>query len=188
MRDGDDIRLPDPCLVALVGAAGAGKSTFAARWFDDGEILASDSYRELVSGDPTDQGATRAAFAALHRDLGRRLRGGRLAVVDATSVTPSARATLLRVAAGAGLPAVAIVLDLPEEVVLARNASRTGSLTVPEPVVRRQLRSLRTALAPGGLEREGFTAAWRLGTPAAVDAVRITRAATVPGAGPAGPA
>lgn len=188
MRDGDAIRLPDPCLVALVGAAGAGKSTFAARWFRPPEILSSDAYRELVSGDPTDQGATRAAFAALHRDLGRRLGGGCLAVVDATSVTPTARAALLRVAAGAGLPAVAIVLDLPEDVVLARNAARAGRLAVSEPVVHRQLRSLRTALAPGRLEREGFTAAWWLRTPAAVDAVRITRAATGRGDGRTDPA
>ena len=44
------LRLPDPALVVLVGAAGAGKSTLAARWFAPGEILSSDACRGLVAG------------------------------------------------------------------------------------------------------------------------------------------
>ena len=107
MTDPFVIRLPDPCLVVLMGAAGVGKSTFASRHFGAEEILSSDAYRGLVSGDPTDQRATGPAFAALHRALRERLRAGRLTVVDATNVTVRARAALLREAKGAGVPAVA---------------------------------------------------------------------------------
>lgn len=190
MPDPEEILLPDPCLVVLMGAAGAGKSTLAARWFQSAEVLSSDAYRERVSGDPTDQRATRPAFAALHRDLRRRLGDGWLAVVDATNVTSASRSALLRIAADAGVPAIAVVLDLPAAVVMARNAARAGRLAVPEPAVHRQLRSLRAALAPGRLEREGFAAAWRLGTPASVGAVRIRRSrsgAPQPGAATGGP-
>jgi protein phosphatase len=169
------ITLPDPCLVVLVGAAGSGKSTFAARHFPPEQVLSSDAYRGVVSGDPADQRATPAAFAALHRALDDRLREGRTAVVDATNVTAKARRTLLHRAAATGptgVPAVAIVLDLPESLVLARNAAR-GPAAVPEHAVRRQLADLRRSLPAAALEREGFALVVRLANPAEVDAVRF---------------
>ena len=171
-----EIELPDPCLVVLVGAAGAGKTTFAARHFASGKILSSDAYRELLAGDPADQRATRATFAALHRELRRRLAKRRLVVIDATSVTPRARAALLRAARAAGVPAVAVVLDLPPEVVLTRNAARTGRV-VPEAAVRRHLRDLAAAGRDGALAVEGFASVVRLRSVAEVDGARVARAA-----------
>ncbi len=174
MRAPLEIAVRDPCLVVLVGAAGAGKSTFAGRHFAPDEVLSSDAFRELVSGDPADQRATRPAFAALHRALAIRLDGGRLTVVDATNVTPAARAALLRVAATAGVPAMAIVLDPPSDLVLTRNAGRPDRV-VPADTVEHHLRQLAVAAAGGRLEREGFDPVVRLTEPASVDAVRIVR-------------
>jgi protein phosphatase len=168
------IVLPDPCLVVLVGAAGSGKSTFAARHFAPAEVLSSDAFRELVSGDPADQAATGPAFAALHAALARRLGDRRLTVVDATSVQAHARRQLTRRAAEAGVPAIAVVLDLPMEVVMGRNAARTGRV-VPEAAVRRQLEALGRTLRPGHLESEGFASVFRLRSVAAVDAARVVR-------------
>jgi predicted kinase len=171
-----EIVLPEPSLVVLVGPAGSGKSTFAARHFAADEILSSDRYRAIVSGDEADQSATRAAFARLHRDLDRRLAGGRTSVVDATSVEPSARRTLLARAAAAGVPVIAIVFDLPADTVLARNAVRRPR-TVDERVVRRHLDRLRTSLdGPDPMiEREGFALVVVLRDAAEVDLVRIGR-------------
>jgi protein phosphatase len=169
------LTIPDPALVVLVGAAGSGKSTFAARHFAPDEVLSSDAFRGVIAGDPGDQAATRPAFAALHRALARRMADRRLTVVDATSVQRHARLALLRVAAGAGVPAVAIVLDLPIDIVRARNRGRATG-TVPDDAVDRQLADLATALRPGALDAEGFAAIHRLTEPAMVDSLDVRRA------------
>jgi protein phosphatase len=168
------IRLPEPCLVVLVGAAGSGKSTLAARLFPREAILSSDAFREVVAGDAGDQRATRVAFSILHRQLDRRLALRQSAVVDATNVTPFARRALLRRAAAHGLPAVGIVLDLPPSTVLARNASRRGRV-VPEAAVRAQLADLARSMRPGFLDAEGFAEIVRVRTPADLDGLALVR-------------
>ena len=75
------IALPVDALVVLVGIAGAGKTTFAARHFAPTQVLSSDAMRALVADSPTAQGATDDAFEILHRLLEMRLRRGRLTVV-----------------------------------------------------------------------------------------------------------
>ena len=167
------ITLPEPCLVVLIGAAGAGKSTLAARLFPPATTLSSDAYRAIVSGDEADQRATRTAFAILDRDLERRMAARRTAVIDATSVTPFARRGLLRRANAHGVPAAAIVLDLDPALVLARNAARAGRV-VPEPAVRKQLDDLARSVTPGVLEAEGFSEVIRITDPADLDTIALS--------------
>ena len=169
------IRVPDPSLVALVGAAGSGKSTFAARHFAPDEILSSDAFRAAVSGDAADQSASPAAFKALHAALDRRLRDRRLTVVDATNLTVRARQALVARATAAAIPAVAIVLDLPAAIVLARNAARRDRV-VPEDVVRRHLGEVRRVVSDGSLTADGFASVVVLTDPAEVDRVVVSRA------------
>jgi predicted kinase len=167
------LALPDPSLVVLVGPAGSGKSTFALRHFASDEVLGSDAMRAVVGRGESDQGATRRAFAALHRQLEGRLREGRLTVVDATNVERHARRALVQRARAAGVPAVAIVLDLPPDVVLSRNARRER--VVDRDVVRHHLASLRAAVDRGLLEQEGFDVVYRIREPAELDALHIER-------------
>ncbi len=166
------LALPDPCLVVLVGAAGSGKTTLAGRLFAPGQVLSSDAYRARIAGDAADQGVTRVAFQALHRDLERRLASRLTTVVDATSVTAFARRSLVRIAARHGVPAIALVLDLPPDLVLSRNATRAGRM-VPEAAVRRQLSDLERSQRRGAAAHEGFAAWHVLRTAAELDRVRI---------------
>lgn len=166
------IRLADPSLVLLVGAAGAGKSTLAARVFPAGTVLSSDAMRGFVSGDESDQSVTRTAFSILHREVVQRLATRRTTVIDATNVQPHARRALVRRASAAGVPAVAIVLDLPPALVLARNATRPGRRSVPADVVQRQLDDLERSLRRG-LAAEGFAAVHTLRSAAEVGGLEI---------------
>jgi len=150
-----NLDLPEPCLVVLIGAAGSGKSTLAARLFAKDQVLSSDAYRALVSGDETNQKASKVAFAILHRELDRRMSAHMTTVIDATNVTSYARRALTRRAKRHAIPAVGIVLDLDPEVVHARNAARTGRV-VPASAVDQQLAGLARTLRREDLGSEGF--------------------------------
>ncbi|HEX5589765.1 MAG TPA: AAA family ATPase [Candidatus Limnocylindrales bacterium] len=182
-----ELLVPDSAVVLLVGAAGSGKSTFAARHFPAGSVLSSDHLREAISGDAANQAVSRAAFAALHRALEQRLAAGLLSVVDATNIGGNARAAIRRIARRHGAPVVAIVLDLEPEVVLARNGARVER-QVPDGAVANQLARLAATLARGDLATEGYAFVVRLRDAAAVEATRIRIVPTTPTApGGAGP-
>jgi protein phosphatase len=166
------VPIPAPALVLLVGAAGAGKSTFAGRHFAPETVLSSDELRLVIAGDATDQSRNSAVFRALHRTVATRLERGALVVVDATNVDHQARRPLLAIARRMGAPAVAIVLDLPLATVLARNAARPGR-TVDPAVVRRQHARLGRALAADRLAHEGFDRIVRLASVEAIDRIHL---------------
>jgi predicted kinase len=158
-------------MVVLIGIAASGKSTFASRHFAATQVLSSDAMRALITDSAWAQGATDEAFELLHRVLELRLRRGRLTVVDATNVEDWARARLLAVARTHRRPAVAVVLDVPLAVALARNLERAAHRP-PASSLRRQHRWLHESLH--ALEAEGFAAVHHLASVAAIDAIRVT--------------
>jgi protein phosphatase len=166
------ISLPADALVLLVGIAASGKSTFAARHFASTAVLSSDVLRAMITDNPSAQGATDDAFDLLHRILAMRLRRGRLTVVDATNVEDWARAELIGAARRHRRPAVAIVLDVPLEVALARNATRPPPRPPPA-ALRRQYQWLADSLLT--LPGEGLDAVHHLRSVEQIDAARIER-------------
>jgi protein phosphatase len=147
------LTLPELALVVLIGASGAGKSTFARTHFEPTEVLSSDFCRGLVADDENDQSATDDAFDVLQFIAAKRLAAGRLTVIDATNTQPEARKPLVALARQYHMIPVAIVLDLPEKLCQARNQTRADR-TFGAHVVRRQVQELRRSLR--GLSREGF--------------------------------
>jgi len=147
-----DPPIPPGALVLLVGAAGSGKSTWAARHMPPTAVLSSDAFRALVAGDPADQEATPDAFRVLHAVARARLKRGLITVIDATNLTDGARRPLLALAAARGRPVIAVVFAVPLERALAQNAARAGR-RVPEAVVRMHHAQLPAAIA--ALRRAG---------------------------------
>ncbi|HET7678003.1 MAG TPA: AAA family ATPase [Candidatus Limnocylindrales bacterium] len=168
-----EIVVPAGALVLLVGPSGSGKSTFARRHFRVSEILSSDAFRAMVADDEDDQAASRPAFEVLHLVAARRLARGRLSVVDATNLGRAARRTLLGMAAAFRRPALALVFDLPLELLLAYNGQRPGRVVRRE-VIEEQLRRLEATLPL--LPREGYAAVHVLRSPAEVEAAVVRRA------------
>ncbi|WP_344138807.1 polynucleotide kinase-phosphatase, partial [Luedemannella flava] len=166
------MKIPAVSLVVLVGVSGSGKSTFAARHFGRFETISSDFCRGLVADDENDQSASSDAFDVLHHIAGKRLAAGRLTVVDATNVQPEARRKLVEVARAHDVLPVAIVLDVPESVAVARNAARPDR-SFGAHVIRRQRDQLRRSLR--GLSREGFRKVHVLQGVEEIDAVTISR-------------
>ena len=166
------IVIPELCLVALIGPTGSGKSSFASLRFKPTEVVSSDACRAMVADDVTDQAATPDAFALLNFIAATRLRAGRLTVIDATSVQPQARKSLVELAKEHDCLPVAIVLNMPEALCLARNKERTERSFGPH-VVRRQAEQLRRSLR--GLKREGFRYVFVLNSPEEVEAATVER-------------
>jgi predicted kinase/diadenosine tetraphosphatase ApaH/serine/threonine PP2A family protein phosphatase len=169
-----DIRYPPAALVLLVGPSGAGKSTFAARHFAPTQVLSSDACRAMVADDPGAQAATEDAFALLHTWLDLRLKRRRFTVVDSTALKPSARDGLLNAAAKHRVPAYALVLDVPLEECVRRDAQRTDR-SVGEQVIRRQYATFEQARREVG--RDARLAGTRVLMPEEIERVRIAEEA-----------
>ncbi len=167
-----NVKIPELSLVLLVGVSGSGKSSFAAENFLPTEVLSSDFCRGLVSDDQNNQAATQDAFDILGYIAEKRLAAGRLTVVDATNVQPESRRVLIDLAKKHHVLCVAIVLNVPPDICLARNESRPDRDFGPQ-VIRRQLDQLRRSVK--GMRREGFHRVVTLDGVEEIESVTIVR-------------
>jgi alkanesulfonate monooxygenase SsuD/methylene tetrahydromethanopterin reductase-like flavin-dependent oxidoreductase (luciferase family)/predicted kinase len=161
--------LPDPALVVLVGASGAGKSTWAAQNYRSQEIVSSDDLRGVVGSGRHDLDASADAFRLLDDIVAARLRRGLTCVVDSLGLDAQRRRGYRALASQAGLPAVVVAFDVAPALVRERNARRDRP--VPAPVLRAQLSRVAAVLTE--IEGEGW------------DHVVVVRSEAAPSAPPA---
>ncbi|AHJ26664.1 polynucleotide kinase-phosphatase [Nodularia spumigena CS-584] len=166
------LTIPELSLIVLIGASGSGKSTFAHKHFQPFEVLSSDFCRGLVSNEENNQSATKDAFEVLHFIAQKRLAAGKLTVIDATNVQMEDRKPLLQMARQYHCFAIAIVLDLPEELCHERNQQRSDR-QFGSHVVRRHTQMLRRSLR--GLEKEGFRYVYTLKSLEVIESIEIER-------------
>lgn len=166
------ITIPDFCLVVLIGATGAGKSTFARRHFKPTEIISSDYARGLISDDENDQAISVDAFDLVATIAEKRLKHRRLAVIDATNVRAPDRKRWVELARKWHALPAAIVLDVDLDDCMAHNKDRPDRQFGPG-VPQRMIGEIRKGLR--GLEREGFRQVWRLKGPEEIASATLTR-------------
>jgi protein phosphatase len=171
-----EIPVPDFCLVALVGATGSGKSTFAHAKFKSTEVLSSDFYRGLVCDDENSQEASADAFDALHHIARKRLSRGKLCVVDATNLRPEDRQHLVTLAREYHCVPVAIAFDIDEQTCRERNAKKPDRMDFGDHVIPQHQRLLRRSLF--SLKKERFRHVYVLRSPEEMETAVIKRVPT----------
>ncbi|HET6759545.1 MAG TPA: AAA family ATPase, partial [Propionibacteriaceae bacterium] len=135
-----DARLPDPALVVLAGAAGSGKSTWAAERFRAAEVVSSDALRAAVGSGPSDLDASVEAFVLLDQIIAARAKRSLMTVIDTLGLDPVRRTEYLQLARAAGLPAVLVIMNTAAA--LCRERNRLRDRPVPAPVLTEQLRRI----------------------------------------------
>ncbi|MBM4761304.1 polynucleotide kinase-phosphatase [Bacillus sp. B15-48] len=140
------IMLPYAGIVLLIGPSNSGKTTFLKKWTDKGvlqasEIVSSDQFRLLVadndfiewSNRPKDEAdvlfeeyklISKHAFDAMDSMIIKRAQLGRLTIIDATHLHAEDRKKYIEMAKEHHIPCVAIVFDLPQEILLERDENR----------------------------------------------------------------
>jgi predicted kinase len=136
----------------MVAPAGCGKSTFAARHFLPTQIVSSDDCRARVSDDPANQAVSHHAFDLMYFIIRKRLLLKRLTVADATNLESFDRREMIKTARWFNFKAAALVLDIPLETCLERNAARER--VVPEEALTRQFEKFESSLK--SIRQEGF--------------------------------
>jgi predicted kinase len=132
--------LARPRICLLVGLPGSGKSTWLAQ---RGIIpLSSDTTRQLLIDDPTNQAIHGRVFATIRYLLRHRLELSRpISYIDATNLTRKDRRPFIKTADLYGADIEAIFFDTRVEVCIERNAARHR--IVPEDAIREMARKLQ---------------------------------------------
>ena len=144
---------PPPCLVAIGGLQGTGKTTLAralapALGAAPGAlILRSDEIRKRLAGcapedrlppDAYTRAATAAVYAALEQGLATALAAGHAAIADAVFLDPAERARIEAIATGAGVTFRGLWLEAPRTVLEARLLARQGDASDADVAVLRE--------------------------------------------------
>lgn len=158
--------------MALVGATSSGKSSFAARHFRPTEILSSDFFRAMITDNENDQNISSEAFDLLFYAAKKRLNHMKLTVIDATNLQVQARKQVVDLAREQNVHPVAIVLNLPEELLQERNKARPER-NYPPRVIHQHCMLVRRCIKD--LKREGFRFVYVIHSPEELENTEIVR-------------
>lgn len=142
----NQIVLPHAGIVLMIGSSNSGKTTLLNKLVEEkilkkSEVISSDQFRLLVSdtdyiewsGKPKDEAdvlsyeyqlISNIAFETMDYMLEARCKLGKLTVIDATHLHSDDRQKYVDIARKHHVPAIAISLDIPEDILIERDANR----------------------------------------------------------------
>lgn len=140
------ITVPNSGIVLLIGASNSGKTTLLNNWIREktilpSEVISSDDYRLVVgdtsfiqwTGKPKDEAdslydqyyaISREAFHTMDNVVEARCRLNKLTFIDATHLFVDDRKRYIALAKKHHVPIVGVVLDIPQDILLARDELR----------------------------------------------------------------
>lgn len=172
------ITIPYAGLILFVGASNSGKTTLLNKWVDEkkirqSEVISSDEYRVIVSDQdymtwadrPKDeadvmfddyQKISAEAFDMMDHIVEARCRLNKVTFIDATHIHPNDRKKYIALAKKHHVPAVAIVLDVAQSVLLERDEQRENPRGKRR--VKQQFQHLKREKR--FIKKEGFTSVY----------------------------
>jgi alkanesulfonate monooxygenase SsuD/methylene tetrahydromethanopterin reductase-like flavin-dependent oxidoreductase (luciferase family)/predicted kinase len=136
------LELPDPVVVVLVGAAGSGKSHWAAEHFAANQIVSSDALRAAVGRGENDLDVSVDAFALLDTIVAQRISRRLTTVVDTLGFDAELRRRVIELARTHRVPCHVVIMQTPDALCKERNRQRTKRVSAT--VLDDQLRRVRT--------------------------------------------
>lgn len=120
----------------MIGIAGSGKTTVAKRLAAEthAEWISSDAVRAVFGLSEDDHSHEAAVWSWLRTAVDVNLSEGTPVIFDATNLTRKNRKDFVKIGKARGVPIHAVVVDVPLDVALARNAGRDRQ--VPEHVIK----------------------------------------------------
>lgn len=116
-----------------IAVPGSGKSTLAKQLIDGGDItrdsiVSPDGFRELLTGDRSNQRINKEVFDIVDKVVASRLREGLDVFLDATNLTKDSRAKPVLLADHYDQPIIIYMWDQPRWLTIQRNEQRTHAV------------------------------------------------------------
>jgi predicted kinase len=124
-----------PEFIMVVGLPGSGKSTYIDKYYSKYKVHSSDSIREELSGDVTNQDINKKVFNLLHTRVKEDLSNGISCCYDATNINWKRRKSFLQELNKIDCWKYCIVIATPFEMCLEQNDNRDRK--VPYEVIER---------------------------------------------------
>lgn len=141
-----------PILSVMIGISGSGKSTYAngLKTSLKAELVETDSIREELTGDPSDQSQNYRVFQVAKKRVNDLLSQGKNAIIDATSVSVRDRKDWIQIGRDNNAEVRAYFIDTPIDVCKSQNRKRQRR--VPDEVIDRQASRLESPTKAEGFD------------------------------------